>query len=205
MRHALRAVLLILSAFGASACGPDTAPEGPLTIGGVLDASMQRPALAAPERPLAIRDLLGARATVFYAWSVPCPCVDAAEPRIQALMGGSGEGVAWIAVDGEPLDTAEQVRAKSLRLGSPYRILLDPDQGLCRLLGFDSAMQVAVLDAEHRLVYRGALDGDYVEGRGEYLAEALEAVLNGREPPTPERPRTYGCFFGDPGSCTQAR
>ena len=66
-------------------------------------------------------------------------------------------------------------------------------------------MQVAVFDGSRRLAYRGALDADYVDGTGEYLTEALDAVLVGTPPPVPERKRTYGCVFNDPASCTQLR
>lgn len=154
---------------------------------------------------LAVQDLVGGRPTVFYAWSVPCPCVANAEMRVQALIEAYGERVRWIAVAGEPLDIVEGLREQKLRFGSPYAVLRDPEQQLCRLLRLDSAALTAVLDNDGVLVYRGPLDTDFVHGKGEFLKQALDALLAGEPVKPAERPRTYGCFFSDPASCRQPR
>lgn len=200
----MRALWLVL-ALSLAACGsePDVAiPDRALAIGEALPQGL---ALAQSERPEVTQDVAsrcGSKATVFYAWSVPCPCIENTEPRIQKLIRQFGSDVAWVAVAGEPQDTLEQIREKKLRLGCPYPILLDPTQTLCKLLRFDSACQIAILDRERRLVYGGALDAHYVDGKGEYLVEALSAVLAGGDVSHTYRERTYGCFFNDPASCT---
>lgn len=202
----IRASLLVaLGCIVISGCGDGSeARAAPLAVGEVLDTDLALPAADDEDGPLEIASLLGRRATVFYAWSVPCPCVENAEFRIRRLMEKYPR-VAWIAVDGEPGDTREAVQEKRLRMGSPYRILLDPEQALCRVLGFDAAVQVAVLDADRRLRYRGPMDDDFVNGNAEFLDAALEAVLGGGTLAAPEREPTYGCRFDDPASCTQLR
>lgn len=204
MRHVLCTLLLV--GLFLAACGHDTPRHvpRPLRIGERLPTSIRMATLADPETPSALH--LGNRATVFYAWSVPCPCIESSEYRIQKLMRkyDVARGVAWFAVAGEPHDTLEQIREKKLRLGSTYPILLDPEQDLCTTLSLESACEVAVVDGDGRMAYGGALDDDYVQGEGEYLEEALDAVLDDRPVEVPEREPSYGCVFNDPASCPQS-
>jgi hypothetical protein len=86
-----------------------------------------------------------------------------------------------------------------------YQMLMDPRQQLASRLGVAHATQAVVLDADGRLVYRGAIDADYYEGKADLLAAALDAVLAGRAPDPAETPYTYGCPFDDPASCDEYR
>jgi hypothetical protein len=204
-RGALLAAALLACLLPAG-CGdaPAVAP-GVLDMGATFELACELPTVLGPQEPVSVASLLGSRATVFYAYSVTCPCLDTVEPRVRALMRRfpTAQGVQWLALAGEPKDTAEQLREKHLRLGSTYTLLADPTQTLCGHLGLDSACEIAVLDDRKRLVYRGALDADLTEGQCEYLEAALKAVLSGGRVPVRERERTYGCFFDDPASCTQ--
>lgn len=202
-RSASLGLALLLVACGDLARTPPT--DATLEIGETFTSDVRLEEVIAPDEPVRVQDLLGTTATVFYAWSVPCPCVEHVEPRVQKAISvfPPESGVSWIAVAGEPTDTSEQLLEKMLRLDVRYRVLRDPQQELCRRLGFGSATQIAVLDGDGRLVYRGGIDGSYSGGRAEYLLEGLRAVTEGRPPDEPERSRVYGCFFGDPGSCTE--
>ena len=66
--------------------------------------------------------------------------------------------------------------------------------GVARALGAEVTPHVFVLDDEHRLVYRGAPDGDHRdEARdAEWLRAALDATLAGRAPAEAET-RARGC------------
>ena len=68
----------------------------------------------------------------------------------------------------------------------PY--LHDATQEVAREYGAKVTPDVFVLDAEARLRYRGAPDGDYDDPaqRAAWLREALDAVLAGRDPDTGE-------------------
>ncbi len=201
----LALTLLLLPLLTGCGDGPPATPPATLELGAPYALTCALPRVGSGVEPADVASRLGPRATVFYAYSVTCPCVESVEPRVRALMRRypAAAGVHWLAVAGEPRDTAEQLREKHLRLGSAYQLLADPTQTLCGYLGLDSACEIAVLDARQRLVYRGALDADLTDGKGEYLDAVLQAVLRGERVRSPERKRTYGCFFDDPTSCTQ--
>ena len=147
---------------------------------------------------------LGTKATVLYAWSVACPCVDVCEERVRSLLVEYREkygkpGVVWIGVAGDPADTAETVLDKMGRLGAAYKMLLDPSHKLCRRVGLREATHVAVLDADGYLRYRGTIDDDLKDPKRSFLAEALAAVTEGRPPAVSEHEvEGYGCAFGAP-------
>ncbi len=147
----------------------------------------------------------GKKATVLYTWSVPCPCVDLVDKRLKPLYEKMGpeQGVSWIAIAGDPTDGRANIRLKMQKIKAFYRLLVDPDQLVIRRLGLFHAAMIAVLDGEGRIVYRGAIDADYDEGKAEFLEEALTAVVEGRPVPVPERAWTYGCEFAVPESCIE--
>lgn len=194
-------ILLLLTLLSLGSCGSPALRTTPLGIGDALYTNIALEDVGTPPTTVGVDSLLGGKPTVFYAWSVPCPCIANAEARIQALIERYGDSVRWVAIAGEPLDTVEQLREQRLRFGSPYPVLRDPEQRLCRLLRLDSAAQIAVLTGDRKLAYRGPMDDDFVDGTGQFLAEVLDALADGRAVPHPERPRSYGCFFNDPGSC----
>ena len=185
-------------------CGRELARTTPLDVGQTLHTDVALEDVERHGRSVEVDALLGGATTVFYAWSVPCPCIANAEARVQALLK-EYEDVRMVAVAGEPQDTLEQLREQKLRFGSPYQVLRDPQQELCRLLKMDSAALVTVFDADRTLVYRGPLDEDFVDGKAEFLREVLDALAAGRPVPQSERPRTYGCLFNEPESCGQPR
>jgi peroxiredoxin len=85
----------------------------------------------------------------------------------------------------------ERVRADG---GWPAPYLHDETQDVARAYGALTTPDVFVLDADGRLVYRGAPDADYDDPslRAQWLRDALDAVLDGRPV---ERPSTepVGC------------
>jgi hypothetical protein len=76
----------------------------------------------------------------------------------------------------------------------PIPYLHDESQEVAFALGAEVTPHVLVLDSEHRLRYRGAPDSDHQDPaqNGAWLREALDAVLDGREPEPGERP-ARGC------------
>jgi hypothetical protein len=166
------------------------------------------------EAKVRLHSLLGAKATVFMGWSTTCACVPIVDERlIPVIRRFKPLGVNFVAVAGDPKDTANKVASTLMGVwaeekrsalannrGLPlYGVLLDPTQRLCRQLGFKEATQFSVVDGNGNLRFRGTFDDDLKKPTKTFLPEALEAILEGR---TPERPQRlvsrYGCPFGEP-------
>ncbi len=187
----------------------DAAPEveprfiEKIELGARLDADITLRDVGDPPLPRNVLGSQGRAATVLYTWSAACPCILDLEPRLRELSKryGRAQGVAWIALAGEPGETLEVLREKRDAMETFYPVLRDPDQLICRRLGLVHAGQVAVLDGEGRLVYRGAVDDDWRAGHAEHLEAALAAVVAGKPPEVAEVPRQYGCAFSVPLSC----
>lgn len=155
--------------------------------------------------PHTLASLKGSAATVLYFFSADCPCVDAVQMRLhETLLAFRDKGVQFVAIDGSPEDTPKAAFQKAADVHMVFmRILVDPEQVLVRKVGVVGATDLAVLDAEGRLVYRGTIDDDLVKPTTPYLRPVLEALVAGREPPLRESARkSYGCAFpGYEGVC----
>jgi hypothetical protein len=94
-----------------------------------------------------------------------------------------------------PRDSYEAMRRRVADDGGwPLPYLRDEDQRVARAFGAQTTPHAFVLDAGRRLRYRGALDADHADPSLDavWLREAIDAVLEGREPPRPETP-PVGC------------
>jgi peroxiredoxin len=141
-----------------------------------------------------------ASATLVYWTCNHCPYALAWHERMLALAGDYAErGVRTLAInsnDGEryPDDSFEAMaeRVRSEEWNHPY--LHDRDQSVARAWGAEKTPQLFVLDGQHRLRYRGAPDGDYDDPvqNAAWAREALDAILDGREPERAETP-AVGC------------
>lgn len=145
----------------------------------------------------------GAPATVVCWTCNHCPYALAWHPRIaDAARDYADRGVAFLCVNSNdaeryPDDSAaamaERVAAEPGQWPMPY--LYDESQEVAREWDAQKTPDLFVLDAEGRLAYRGAPDADWEDPslNAEWLREALDAVLDGREPATPQT---------DPVGCT---
>ena len=139
-------------------------------------------------------------ATVLVVTCNHCPYVVAWNPRLRAVAEDyASRGVRVLAINPNdakryPADSPEAM-ARFVRDQSwPIPYLYDESQEVARALGAQVTPHVFVLDADHRLRYRGAPDADHQDPSQDarYLRDALDAVLAGEEPPeTDTRPR--GC------------
>jgi hypothetical protein len=78
--------------------------------------------------------------------------------------------------------------------GFAFDYLYDEEQTLARALGSERTPEVFVFDRDRRLRYHGAIDDnrDETAVTRHYLREALDAVLEGLDPPVAETP-PVGC------------
>lgn len=188
---------------GDSAPTPEQRRIETIAVGDRLLADITLRDVSDPPLPRSILGSYGRTATVLYSWSAACPCILDLEPRLRALAArfGRAQGVAWLALAGEPDEGLIELREKRDAMQAFYPVLRDPEQQICRRLGLLHAGQVAVLDGDGRLVYRGAIDDHWRTGKAEHLEAALVAVMGGRRPGVAEVPRRYGCAFSVPLSC----
>jgi len=139
-------------------------------------------------------------ATVLIVTCNHCPYVIAWNPRLRAVAEDyAPRGVRFLAInpnDAEryPADSLEHMRRFVRDQAWPIPYLHDESQDVARALGAERTPQIFVLDDQHRLVYRGAPDGDHEDPTQDaiWLRDALDAVLDGRQVERAETP-SRGC------------
>jgi peroxiredoxin len=140
---------------------------------------------------LRLEDQVG-RITVLNFWSAECPWSAKADAAVQQAVQDAGAELWTIACcAGEPTETIRS--AASTRGLAP--VLLDPDQAVADRYHAQATPHIFVVDGRGTLRYRGAPDdadfGHPAPSRS-YLAEALDALREGRDPDPRETP-AQGC------------
>jgi peroxiredoxin len=129
-----------------------------------------------------------------------CPYVQAWEDRMSAIQRDYAErGVRLVAVNSNdagayPEDSFDEMQKRAELHGFVFDYLYDPTQGVARALNAERTPEVFVFDRDRRLRYHGAIDDSRDEGAvtQHYLRDALDAILDGRDPPVAETP-AVGC------------
>jgi peroxiredoxin len=143
----------------------------------------------------------GAAATVVVFTCNHCPYALAWHERLIEVAGDYRDrGVTTLMINPNdasryPRDSVEASRERVERGdfdGVPY--LVDADQEVARAYDAKTTPDVFVLDASGRVRYRGAPDASYDDPslRAAWLRDALDAVLDGREP-SPAQTTPVGC------------
>jgi peroxiredoxin len=145
-------------------------------------------------------DVASAPATVVVFTTNHCPYARAWHQRINDVARDyTGRGVRFLQVNPNdavryPSDSLEEMRKRvdAGEFASPY--LYDESQDVARAWGAQTTPDVFVMDSSGRLRYRGAPDADYSDEsmRANWLREALDDVLTGKELARPET-RPVGC------------
>lgn len=144
----------------------------------------------------------GVRATVLAFTGLDCPNAAVQLPRLVEIGASYAEkGVRFLAVDPNFSDEPAAVLARAERVGQRFPTLMDPLHLLTDGLSVRETTEVFVLDAQHVVRYRGAVDDQYAvgarkpEAERHYLRDALDAVLAGRSPEV-EETDPQGCVLG---------
>jgi peroxiredoxin len=135
-----------------------------------------------------------APATVIVFTCNHCPYALAWHDRIMETARDYGErGVRFLAINSNdaeryPRDSYEAMRQRVAAEDWPIPYLHDETQEVARAYGAKVTPDLFVFDADRRLRYRGAPDGDYDDSqqRAQWLRDALDAVLAGGAPPRSE-------------------
>ena len=130
-----------------------------------------------------------------------CPYVQAVEDRLIRLAreleprGAQFVGVCANDAAHYPDDAFDKLAARWRERGYGFPYLHDEAQDVARVFGAVCTPDIFVYDAERRLAYRGRIDDSWKDEskvtRRE-LAEAIEALVEGKRPSREQRP-SMGC------------
>lgn len=146
--------------------------------------------------------------TVVLEWFNPeCPFVQRSHTKgslVDTASRLTRDGVVWLAINsgapGKQGHGAEKNREASSRYGLTHPILLDETGEVGRVYGAAHTPHMYVIDAQGRLVYRGAIDNS-PDGEGEspsdgtlvrYVEQAVSALAAGK-PIAVAETQAYGC------------
>jgi thiol-disulfide isomerase/thioredoxin len=145
----------------------------------------------------ALADYKDARLLVLVFTCNHCPVAKAYEDRLVALQKEyAAKGVRFVAVNVNnlPDDRLDKMKERAKKKGFNFPYLYDSTQKIGRDYGATVTPHVFVLDAGRKLAYRGAIDDNMaaVEVKKHYLREALDALLDGKQP-TETITKQFGC------------
>jgi peroxiredoxin len=200
-RRALRLAALLALALGPAAAlalrprAPRPVPARPAIVGRVDFALCD----ALTGRTVAPSALGSARAVVLVFTGTNCPIGNLYMSRLVELASAyRGRGVAFLGINSNASEPADAVAAHAREYGVTFPVLKDARNAVANRLRVERTCEALVLDSALRLRYRGAIDDQYARGTRKgrparnYLVDALEDVLAGREVATPRTP-VVGC------------
>ena len=139
------------------------------------------------------------RATVFVFTTTTCPLVRRSIPKLELLNKQFSEfGVQFVAVNVGADDTIREMAEQALELAATFPFVKDADLSCQTALGVTKTPEVAVLDHDRRLVYRGRIDdqlrlgGALPKPSSEDLKRAIHQLLDGQAITVSETP-VDGC------------
>ena len=149
-----------------------------------------------------LHECFGHRATVVMFLCNHCPYVIHVNPEIVRLAKDFGvRGVAFLAISSNdvahhPDDAPDLMKLKAEECGYPFPYFYDETQAVARAYDAACTPDFYVFDGKKQLAYRGRLDASRPKNtellNGADLRAALEAVLENRPVPEPQRP-SGGC------------
>lgn len=146
-------------------------------------------------KPLDLKTAQGKKATVLMFISTHCPVSNAYNERMAALATEyGGKGVAFIGINANREETAEDIAAHAREHGFKFPVLKDTGNVQADAFGAKVTPETYVYDTEGRLRYHGRIDDDKSGGnvQSRDLRSALDAVLAGKDVPVAET-KAFGC------------
>lgn len=166
--------------------GPRILPAGLAGIGRMIPDA---PAVDLDGHAVSLAALCQKDATVIAFISISCPVSKRYLPALAAMEKEFAAGnTGFVLIAPTSTETPAALRAALASAGIRAACLPDPDGRLARMLDARSTTEIFVADARRTIRYRGAIDDQYGLGysleapRHRYAADAIAAVLAGREP-----------------------
>jgi hypothetical protein len=143
-------------------------------------------------------------ATVLCFVSTTCPTSNRYAPTLNAIYDDfSREGIAFYRVYSDPHVSDETIRKHTTDYSYAMPAVRDTRHELAKMTGARITPQVAVITAEHRLVYTGRIDDWFIAlGKSRTrptehnLRNVLDVVIDG-EPIPQASGRAVGCYIPD--------
>ncbi|MCP4885044.1 MAG: redoxin family protein [Planctomycetaceae bacterium] len=133
--------------------------------------------------------LPGDQATVLAMTGTGCPLCKKYSPTLVDLERRyKDRGVSFVFLNPNESESIERLQTELKNKGFTGPYVRDDEEAITRSLDVKTTTEVFVLDKNRTLVYRGAVDDQYGFGysldapRETYLADALDAVLDDRQP-----------------------
>jgi peroxiredoxin len=133
-------------------------------------------------------DFEGKKALVVVFVATGCPVGDLYLPRLGDLAREyEARGVKFVAIDSNRGEEPHRIAEHLVRHGAAFPVVIDGGHVAADALMAARTCEALVIDADRRLRYRGAIDDQYTRSAHRdrptrrHLAEALDAVLAGRE------------------------
>jgi hypothetical protein len=130
-----------------------------------------------------------------------CPYVKHVEAELARLGRDAPRGLAVVAIGsndakGYPEDAPASLAEQARLAGFTFPYLFDESQSVARAFGAACTPEFFLYDAQRKLRYHGQLDdsrpGNGKPVTGKDLRGAIEAVMSGKDVPTPQHP-AIGC------------
>ncbi|MFP6583974.1 MAG: redoxin domain-containing protein [Candidatus Hydrogenedentota bacterium] len=154
--------------------------------------------------PRTLADFGEKKAYVMMFFANDCPVAERYFPRFQSLdLEYQDRGVQFIAINVGAEDTIGDAAKTGIEFGLSIPIVKDMKGQVVEAVGATRSAEVAVIDAEGVLRYRGRIDDQYrlggvkPEASTHELKDALDAVLSGNNVATPMTP-VDGCIISPP-------
>lgn len=153
-------------------------------------------------KAVSLQDLKSAPALLVAFICNHCPYVKHVRSELARIGAEYGKrGVTVVAINSNdvaryPADSPQKMAEEAKTAGYRFPYLFDETQAVARAYRAACTPDFYVFDEEQRLKYRGQLDdsrpGNGIPVTGKDLRNALDAVLDGREPANPQKP-SIGC------------
>jgi peroxiredoxin/mono/diheme cytochrome c family protein len=141
------------------------------------------------------------KVVVLVFTGVGCPIGDLYMPRLVELAETyKSKGVTFLAINSNSRETAAQVAEHARRFALPFPVLKDPGNVVADVNLVERTCDVLVIARMREVQYHGAIDDQYGLGTRKdsptrrYLADALDAILAGRQVVTPAT-TAAGCLL----------
>lgn len=135
------------------------------------------------------------KAVVLIFLATQCPAVDDYVQRIVTLVKDYKEkDVQFVGIHSNKHETAEEIKKYREKHKFEFPILKDPENKIADYFQARRTPEVFVLDSEHILRYRGAIDDSRKTPENLYLRNMLNLILEGKSiPEKQKKTRAIGC------------